>query len=98
MIEIKTTWLLLWTLACAAPAAMRVGEASAQEKGVSLVAPPVAGERTKGENLALVEKFWRREPTNGDSKHLRELLNELAVADRCRGLVSPRDRPLERCL
>ena len=34
-----------------------------------------------------MQKFWRREPSNGDSKHLRELLGELQVADRCRGLL-----------
>src|SRR5258705_7999703 len=41
----------------------------------------LAGERTKGENLQLGQKCWRPAQTNGDSKHLRELLNELAFAD-----------------
>jgi len=58
----------------------------------------LAGERTKGENLALVEKFWRRVPSNGDSKHLRELLNELQVADRCRGLLDAYKEQAIRCL
>jgi geranylgeranyl diphosphate synthase type II len=58
----------------------------------------LAGERTKGENLALVQKFWRREPTNGDSKHLRELLAELQVADRCRGLLDAYKEQAIRCL
>ncbi len=58
----------------------------------------LAGERTKGENLQLVQKFWRREPSNGDSKHLRELLNELAVADRCRGLLDAYKEQAVRCL
>src|SRR5207244_11616231 len=47
----------------------------------------LAGERTKGENHQLVSRFWKRIPSNGDSKHLRDLLNELAVADRCGGLL-----------
>jgi geranylgeranyl diphosphate synthase, type II len=47
----------------------------------------LAAERTKDENQKLVQKFWKREPSNGDSKHLRELLAELQVADRCRGLL-----------
>ncbi len=47
----------------------------------------LAAERTKGENLELVSKFWKRMPSNGDAKHLRELLAELQVADRCRGLL-----------
>jgi geranylgeranyl pyrophosphate synthase len=58
----------------------------------------LAGERTKGDNLALVQKFWRREPSNGDSKHLRELLGELQVADRCRGLLDAYKEQAVRCL
>jgi geranylgeranyl diphosphate synthase type II len=58
----------------------------------------LAGERTKGENLALVQKFWRREPSNGDSKHLRQLLGELQVADRCRGLLDAYKEQAIRCL
>jgi len=58
----------------------------------------LAGERTKGDNLALVQKFWRREPSNGDSKHLRDLLGELQVADRCRGLLDAYKEQAVRCL
>src|SRR5256714_3111513 len=58
----------------------------------------LAGERTKGDNLALVQKFWRREPSNGDSKHLRNLLGELQVADRCRGLLDAYKEQAVRCL
>ena len=58
----------------------------------------LAGERTKGENLALVEKFWKRIPSNGDSKHLRDLLGELQVADRCRGLLDAYKEQAIRCL
>src|SRR6266550_2130172 len=58
----------------------------------------LAGERTRGENLQLVQKFWRREPSNGDSKHLRSLLGELQVADRCRGLLDAYKEQAVRCL
>ena len=58
----------------------------------------LAGERTKGENHELVGRFWKRLPSNGDSKHLRDLLAELQVADRCRGLLDAYKEQAVRCL
>ena len=58
----------------------------------------LAAERTKGENHELVGRFWKRMPSNGDSKHLRSLLGELQVADRCRGLLDAYKEQAVRCL
>lgn len=47
----------------------------------------LAYERAKGENRALLEKAWRRQTSSEATERLRELMKELGVEQRCKGLL-----------
>ena len=47
----------------------------------------LAAERAKGEAKAIVQRFWTREAAADDSVALAQILTDLKIEDRCRGLL-----------